>query len=154
MTRTDGANARQKTDIGVSLLGGHRLKGGTLHERTPTASLIGGADIDLTDVDIPDGAELRITKLSPIGGVGLRVRPDVRVEVRGLRPGGVKDDGPDAPGGPTVRLGAWGLLGGVRVRRDRAPRRPRSHAPAPHRAARTALRPPRTSPCPAAAPAP
>ncbi|MFI7500641.1 hypothetical protein ACIBVL_19475 [Streptomyces sp. NPDC049687] len=65
----------------------------------------------------PDGAELRITKLSLIGGVGLRVRPDVRVDVRGLRLGGVQDTGPTEPGGPTVRIDAWGLLGGVTVRR-------------------------------------
>ncbi|WP_327667173.1 MULTISPECIES: hypothetical protein [unclassified Streptomyces] len=117
MTQSGGANPR-KTDIKVSLLGGHRLKGETLHERTLTASLIGGADIDLTDVDIPDGAEPRITKLSLIGGVSLRVHPDVRVEVHGIRLGGAQDDGPAEPGGPTVRIDAWGLLGGVIVRRD------------------------------------
>ena len=116
MTKSDGEDLR-KTDVKVSLLGGHRLKGATLHERTVTASLIGGADVDLTDIDIPDGAELRITKLSLIGGVSLKVRPDVRVEVRGLRLGGVKDDGPSEPGGPTVRIDAWGLLGGVTVHR-------------------------------------
>ncbi|MFE7857199.1 hypothetical protein ACIRP3_40415 [Streptomyces sp. NPDC101209] len=116
MTKTSGEDPK-KTDIKVSLIGGHRLTGETLHERTLTASLIGGADIDLTDVDIPDGAELRITKLSLIGGVRLTVRPDVRVEVHGIRLGGVKDDGPSEPGGPTVRVDAWGLLGGVSVRR-------------------------------------
>jgi hypothetical protein len=121
MTKPSGEqkpNQSQKTDIQVSLIGGHRLDGATLHERTLTVSLIGGADIDLTDVDIPDGAELRITKLSLIGGVSLRVRPDVRVEVRGLRLGGVRDDGPAEPAGPTVRIDAWGLIGGVSVRRD------------------------------------
>ncbi|MEU6380062.1 hypothetical protein [Streptomyces sp. NPDC046909] len=117
MTKTNGAQQPEKTDIKVSLIGGHRLKGETLHERTLTASLIGGADIDLTDIDIPDGAELRITKLSIIGGVRLRVRPEVRVDVHGIRLGGVKDDGPSEPDGPTVRIDAWGLLGGVSVRR-------------------------------------
>lgn len=72
----------------------------------------------LTDIDIPDGAELRITKLSLIGGVSLKVRADVRVEVHGIRLGGVKDGGPSRPGGPTVRIDAWGLLGGVSVTRD------------------------------------
>ncbi|WP_329336109.1 hypothetical protein OG866_18645 [Streptomyces sp. NBC_00663] len=117
MTKSNGEQQPRKTDIKVSLIGGHRLQGATLHERTLTASLIGGADIDLTDVDIPDGAELRITKLSLIGGVSLRVRPEVRVEVHGIRLGGVRDDGPAAPGGPTVRIDAWGLIGGVNVRR-------------------------------------
>ena len=116
MTDSDGDNP-QKTDVKVSLLGGHRLNGATLHDRTITASLIGGANVDLSDVEIPDGAQLHITKLSLIGGVTLKVRPDVRVEVRGLRLGGVKDDGPSRPGGPTVRIDAWGLLGGVTVQR-------------------------------------
>jgi hypothetical protein len=116
MTKTGGTNP-QKTDVKVSLIGGHRLKGETLHERTLTASLVGGANVDLTDIDIPDGAELRITKLSLIGGVSLKVRPDVRVEVHGIRLGGVKDDGPSEAGGPTVRIDAWGLLGGVSVTR-------------------------------------
>ena len=116
MTKSTGGDP-QKTDVKVSIIGGHRLEGATLHERTVTASLIGGADVDLTDVDIPDGAELRITKLSLIGGVSLRVRPDVRVEVHGLRLGGVKDEGPTEPGGPTVRIDAWGLIGGVSVHR-------------------------------------
>jgi hypothetical protein len=116
MTKSNG-DSPQRTDVKVSIIGGHRLDGAAVHERTVTASLIGGADVDLTDVDIPDGAELRITKLSLIGGVKLTVRPDVRVEVHGLRLGGVKDDGPSEPGGPTVRLDVWGLLGGVTVHR-------------------------------------
>ena len=104
MTKT-GGNGPEKTDVK------------TLHERTITASLIGGADVDRTDVDIPDGAELRITKLSLIGGVSLEVRADVAVEVYGIRLGGVKDDGPTRPGGPTVRIDAGGLIGGVTVTR-------------------------------------
>ncbi|MFI6449230.1 hypothetical protein [Kitasatospora sp. NPDC050543] len=108
----------QKTDVRVSIIGGHRLAGAAIHERTVTASLIGGADIDLTDVEFPDDAEVKITKLSLIGGVTLRVRPDVRVKVGGIRLGGVSDDGPTEAGGPSVRVDAWGLLGGVRVVRD------------------------------------
>ncbi|WP_218108536.1 hypothetical protein, partial [Actinacidiphila rubida] len=76
MTKTGGTTP-EKTDVKVSLIGGHRLGGASLHERTVTASLIGGADVDLTDVDIPEDAELRITKLSLIGGVSLKVRADV-----------------------------------------------------------------------------
>ncbi|GAA1080206.1 hypothetical protein [Kitasatospora arboriphila] len=117
MTKNEGRDAR-RTDFRVSIIGGHRLGGAVIQERTLTASLVGGADIDLTDVDIPDGAEIRITKLSLVGGVRLRVRPDVRVKVGGLRLGGVSDDGPSEPGGPTVRVDAWGLVGGVRVERD------------------------------------
>ncbi|MFF0298565.1 hypothetical protein ACFYS8_17235 [Kitasatospora sp. NPDC004615] len=106
------------TDVHISLVGGTRLEGAEIHARTLTASLVGGADIDLTEVDIPDGAELRITKLSLVGGVHLRVRPEVRVKVTGIRLGGVSDDGPTVAGGPTVHVAAWGLVGGVRVSRD------------------------------------
>ncbi|MFD9591341.1 hypothetical protein ACFWA9_01100 [Kitasatospora sp. NPDC059973] len=115
MTNTKLVDTR--TDVHVSIIGGTRLAGREVHRRTVTASLIGGADIDLTDVEIPDGAELRITKLSLIGGVKLKVRPNVRVVVSGLRLGGVRDDGRTELGGPTVHVGAWGLLGGVSVRR-------------------------------------
>ncbi|MFJ1757873.1 hypothetical protein [Kitasatospora sp. NPDC088134] len=118
MTKTGNTEGDDGTTVRISLIGGARLEGAEIHSRTVTASLIGGADIDLTEVDIPDGAELRITKLSLIGGVHLRVRPEVRVVVTGIRLGGVSDDGPSAPGGPTVHVAAWGLLGGVRVTRD------------------------------------
>ncbi|MER5884157.1 hypothetical protein ABT160_10030 [Streptomyces sp. NPDC001941] len=112
------STASDKTDVHVSLMGGTRLEGKQVHEKTLTVSLVGGADIDLTGVDVPDGSELKITKLSLIGGVKLRVRPDVRVLVTGIRLGGVSDEGPSVPGGPTVRVNAWGLLGGVSVVRD------------------------------------
>ncbi|WP_030270393.1 hypothetical protein [Streptomyces sp. NRRL B-24484] len=117
MTKSEGHEAR-RTDVRVSIIGGHRMGGAVIQERTLTVSLVGGADIDLTDVDIPDGAEIRITKLSLVGGVKLRVRPNVRVKVGGIRLGGVSDEGPSEPGGPTVRVDAWGLVGGVRVERD------------------------------------
>ncbi|MFC6595155.1 hypothetical protein [Kitasatospora paranensis] len=117
MTNSEKRDDR-KTDVRVSVIGGTRLAGAEIHSRTLTASLIGGVDVDLTDVEIPDGAELRITKLSLIGGVRLRVRPDVRVVVGGIRLGGVSDDGPSTAGGPTVRVDAWGLLGGVSVVRS------------------------------------
>ncbi|RKE23355.1 hypothetical protein [Streptomyces sp. TLI_171] len=118
MTNTGNAEDSERTDVRISLIGGTRLEGQEIHSRTLTASLVGGADIDLTDVEIPDGAELRITKLSLVGGVHLRVRPEVKVVVTGIRLGGVSDDGPTVPNGPTVHVAAWGLVGGVRVDRD------------------------------------
>ncbi|MGQ4385860.1 hypothetical protein [Streptomyces sp. SAS_270] len=89
MAKTSG-NATDRTDVHLSLIGGTRLEGKAVHERTLTVSLIGGADIDLADVAVPDGSELRLTKLSLIGGAKLRVRPDVRVVVTGVRLGGVR----------------------------------------------------------------
>ncbi|GGQ53174.1 hypothetical protein [Streptomyces asoensis] len=49
--------------------------------------------------------------------MSLKVRADVRVEVHGLRLGGVRDEGPSESGGPTVRIDAWGPVGGVSVQR-------------------------------------
>ncbi|GAB1333180.1 hypothetical protein [Streptomyces sennicomposti] len=95
----------------MSLIGGHRLEGTTLLERTVTASLIGGADVGLTDIGIPGGTELRITKPTLVGGGSLKVRG----EVHDVRLGGVKDDGPSEAGGTTVRIDSWSLLGGVTV---------------------------------------
>ena len=119
MTKNEGHE--QKRDIRVGLVGGHRLGGAAISERTVTASLVGGADIDLTETELPGGAELRITELSLVGGLTLTVRPNVRVTVGGIRLGGVSDDGPGEPGGPTVRVSAWGLVGGVRVEREDGP---------------------------------
>ncbi|GAA3010682.1 hypothetical protein GCM10020229_22890 [Kitasatospora albolonga] len=116
MTNT-GKQDDGSTDVRISIIGGTRLSGEEVHARTLAASLIGGVDVDLTEVDLPETAELRITKLSLIGGVRLRVRPDVNVKVTGLRLGGVSDDGPDRLGGPTVHVNAWGLVGGVSVDR-------------------------------------
>ncbi|MEV7129176.1 hypothetical protein [Streptomyces sp. NPDC093260] len=115
MTKGGGQNP-QRTDVKVSLIGGHRLEGTTttLLERTVTASLI-GADVGLTDIDIPGGTELRITKPTFVGRGSLMVRRDVRGEVHGVRLGGVKDDGPSEAGGPTVRIDSWSLLDGVTV---------------------------------------
>ncbi|MFJ1796876.1 hypothetical protein [Kitasatospora griseola] len=56
--------------------------------------------------------------VSLVGGVRLRVRPDVRVKATGIRLGGVSDGGPTVAGGPTAHVAAWGLVGGVRVSRD------------------------------------
>ncbi|MER5863360.1 hypothetical protein [Kitasatospora sp. NPDC002040] len=108
---------QHETDVHLSIVGGTRLTGTAVHRRTVTAALIGGLHVDLTDVELPLDDELRITKLSLMGGVHLKVRPDVRVRVSGLRLGGVSDEGPSTAGGPTVRVSAWGLLGGVHVER-------------------------------------
>ncbi|MFG2818538.1 hypothetical protein ACGFX4_03825 [Kitasatospora sp. NPDC048365] len=117
MTNSEKQGEQRNSGVRVSLIGGTRLEGEEVPVRTVSVSLVGGADIDLTEVDIPDGAELKITKVSLVGGVHLTVRRNVRVVVRGIRLGGVSDDGPSGEAGPTVHVDAWGLVGGVRVTR-------------------------------------
>jgi hypothetical protein len=100
-------------------LGGTRLAG---HLRLPRRlvhiALIGGMDLDLTEAEL-DGARADIVKASLIGGVSLLVPADVRVEVRGLVLLGGKDierHPESAAATRVIRVRAFGLIGGVRVR--------------------------------------
>jgi hypothetical protein len=103
----------------VALMGGMRKHGQlTLGTTLTHATLIGGMDLDLSEARIPPSG-VTITKVSLIGGVSLVVRPDVRVEVSGFTLLGGKDveRRPDLPpDAPVVRMRAYGLVGGVRVR--------------------------------------
>lgn len=99
----------------VNLMGGLRHRG-SIDRLLRVFSLIGGLNLEVTEVP-PEGAE--ILKVSLIGGVSLVVPPDVRVEVSGFTLLGGKDveRRPDLPAGaPVVRVRAFGLVGGVRVR--------------------------------------
>jgi hypothetical protein len=103
----------------VALLGGTRMDGQlTLGTRLTHAAAIGGMDLDLRDAHLP-AEGVTITKVSLVGGVSLVVAPDVRVEVSGFTLIGGKDveRRPDLPAdAPVVRVHAYGLVGGVRVR--------------------------------------
>jgi hypothetical protein len=73
---------------------------------------------DLTGADVPPGGA-EITKVSLVGGASVVVPPDVRVEVSGFSLVGgrdverVREVPADAP---VLRIRAFGLTGGVRVR--------------------------------------
>jgi predicted membrane protein len=105
--------------LSVSLIGGVRRSGPmTLPERTTIVRVIGGADLDLAQATLPPGGA-RLTKVSLVGGTSIVVSPDVRVEVRGLSIVGGKDVErvrEPAPDAPVLRVRAWALVGGVRVR--------------------------------------
>jgi hypothetical protein len=105
--------------LSVSILGGVRRSGPmTLPERTTIVTGIGGADLDLTEATVPPGGA-RVTKVSLVGGLSLAVSPDVNVEVGGFSLVGGKDveHVRDAPAGaPVLRVSAWALVGGARVR--------------------------------------
>jgi hypothetical protein len=103
----------------LALLGGRRLEGRFAPGPTLThVALIGGVSLDLRDAELPPGG-LTVTKVSAVGGVDVVVPRGVQVEVRGFSLIGGKDverEAGVAPGAPVVRIRAFGLVGGVRVR--------------------------------------
>ena len=102
----------------LALMGGVRRNDAVaLPSRIEHKTLIGGMDLDFSQAEFP--AELTITKVSVVGGVSLVVPPHVRVEVEGFTLFGGKnvERRPDLPAGaPVVRVIAFGLVGGVKVR--------------------------------------
>jgi Cell wall-active antibiotics response 4TMS YvqF len=116
---TNPESTQQPRSTTIALLGGIRLAGRLrLPRRLVRITLVGGMDLDLSQAELT-GAQLDIVKVSLVGGVDLVVPADVRVEVRGFVLIGGKDieRRPEAsPGAPIVRVRAFGLVGGVRVR--------------------------------------
>jgi predicted membrane protein len=103
----------------ISLLGGVRRSGPmTLPDRTTIVTGIGGADLDLTEATVPP-AGARLLKVSLVGGLDVVTSANVGVEVSGFSVVGgknierLRDAPPDAP---VLRISAWSLVGGVRVR--------------------------------------
>jgi predicted membrane protein len=103
----------------VSPMGGLRRSGRVaLRPKTTVVTLIGGVDLDLTDAIFP-AEDVRLTKVSLVGGVSVVVPPDVRVELRGFSLVGGRNVERlrDVPAGARVlRISAWSIVGGVRVR--------------------------------------
>jgi len=106
----------------VRLLGGMQ-RGGRWQVPADTVaiSLVGGVDLDLTDAEI-NTPEVTITKVSPVGGVRLVVPRQMNVVVTGfsLIGGTHVEPGVSADRAPTVRINAFGIFGGVDVRRSGA----------------------------------
>jgi hypothetical protein len=101
----------------IALLGGLRLAGRLrLPRRLAHIALLGGMDLDFSEAEL---TEVDIVKVSLIGGVSLVVPADVRVEVRGFSLVGGKDierRTESADSARVIRVRAFGLIGGVRVR--------------------------------------
>jgi hypothetical protein len=110
----------------VNLLGGTKMRGPW---RMPTdmvvISPLGGANLDFDQAELPAGATPILTKVSLIGGVSLRVPPEIEVQVEGFRLlGGVRIEpgaGPSGatPSGTVLRVREYSLIGGVHVERTR-----------------------------------
>jgi hypothetical protein len=104
----------------LRLLGGMKRDG---HWQVPAdtvvISLVGGVDLDLTDAEIGT-PEVTITKVSLVGGVRLVVPRQMNVVVTGfnLAASTHVEPGVSADGAPTLRINAFGIFGGVDVRRS------------------------------------
>jgi predicted membrane protein len=84
--------------------------------RTVVWTLAGNTEIDLTEADIADGAEL--TQVSVFGGVRVRAPAEVHVAVRSVTlVGGNRVGIADDQGTRLVRIRLYGLIGGVWISR-------------------------------------
>ena len=114
------------TDWHISLLGGLKRAGHWRMSREITSvSVIGGMRLDLREAQFA-APEITLTKISLVGGVRLIVPPGVRIEVTNVSLiGGRRIDADErlSSNAPTLHVRAFGLIGGVRVRRT--PRRAR-----------------------------
>ena len=105
----------------VSPVGGLKIHGPWRMDRhVIVVSLVGGAQLDLSQAQLA-APQVTVTKVSLVGGTKVTVPPGIRVEASGFSLiGGTRiDAGPEpGPGAPTVRIRAFALVGGVRIRRS------------------------------------
>jgi hypothetical protein len=103
----------------VALLGGLARQGRwQMGRRTVSVALVGGADLDLTEAVIPDEGTT-VVKVSLVGGLKLAVPAGTDVRVQGLSLIGRRrvEEGDVTPGAPVVKVHAYSIIGGVKVRR-------------------------------------
>jgi hypothetical protein len=115
----NGDTARPLRRLGIAPLGGFRAAGPLrLRDRLVRLSLIGGVDLDLTEAEFT-APRFTIVKVSLIGGVDLCVPTEARVLVRGFAIGGrdLARGNPPRGVGPKIVVYAYGILGGIKVRR-------------------------------------
>jgi hypothetical protein len=109
---------RKARNWAVAVMGGSSRRGRWRVARQVNAiSVMGGVDLDLRDAQI-EGHEVTINALTIMGGIDICVPEGVEVELKGFILMGGKDariKGRPRPGGPVVRVRAWGTMGGVSV---------------------------------------
>ena len=100
----------------LALLGGLRTAPTVASDQYTIVTVIGGLNLDLTNAALPDDG-VTITKVSLVGGAHVRVPAGCSVDVRAFNLIGRKVVPPptSTAGGPTARVRAYGLFGGVRV---------------------------------------
>jgi hypothetical protein len=110
----------------VGVLGGTNQRGRwRLSSRLRIVAVLGGTTLDLGQAR-PEAPESVITIAAFLGGVEVIAPPGVTIELSGVSLLGGRSDersrGPSLIGSPVIRLRAFALLGGVKVK-DRSPRR-------------------------------
>jgi hypothetical protein len=107
----------------ISVMSGHDRKGHWRVGRSlKVINIMGGSDLDLNDAELADDY-VEMTVISIMGGADIRVPEGLNVEVTDFAfMGGnsvrVGEENPD-PGGPTLRLRIFSLMGGTDVKRGR-----------------------------------
>ncbi|RLU80175.1 hypothetical protein CTZ27_35625 [Streptomyces griseocarneus] len=131
----------RRTEWSLSLLGGLKHQGAfTARERTVHVAAVGGAKLDHTGAELPEGptrlvkaalvggaelsypegASAEVDAFSVLGGVDLTVPAGTAVEVRGFSLLGGRSTGTAGePGGAVVKIRSYSLIGGVKVRQAR-----------------------------------
>jgi hypothetical protein len=87
--------------------------------RQTALALLGGGELDLGAATPADDA--RLTAIAVLGGIDVRVPPDARVELSGLSLFGGRDVKVPPGDGPTIRVRAFAILGGVSIQPSEAP---------------------------------
>jgi hypothetical protein len=125
--RAPGLTVRREGGPGsrwlIAIMGGVDRKGHwRLGRQAWSLNLMGGADLDLNDVELADD-HVELTVVSIMGGADIYVPEGLNVEVSDFAFMGGNDVTLGAPrptpGGPTVKITLVSLMGGANVRRGR-----------------------------------
>ena len=87
--------------------------------RQTALAFLGGGDLDLGAARPADDA--RLTAIAILGGIDVRVPPDVRIALSGLSLFGGRDVKVPPGDGPTIRVRAFAIFGGVTIQASGAP---------------------------------
>jgi hypothetical protein len=82
--------------------------------RETALALLGGGDLDLSEA--PPAEDARLTAIAVFGGIDVRVPPGARVAMSGLSLFGGRDVKVPPGDGPTIRIRAFAVFGGVSIR--------------------------------------
>ncbi len=82
--------------------------------RQTALALLGGGDLDLGAATPADDA--RLTAIAILGGIDVRVPPGTRIALSGLSLFGGRDVEVPPGDGPTIRIRAFAIFGGVTVK--------------------------------------
>jgi hypothetical protein len=86
--------------------------------RQTALAFLGGGDLDLGPATPADDA--RLTAIAILGGIDVRVPPGARIALSGLSLFGGRDVEVPPGDGPTIRIRAFAIFGGVTIKPSEA----------------------------------